>query len=270
MCSCPCPRNTKSYSFPFYYPTCASGATRFAALPCSLRLLCHRREDSGCGFLPVQVVCGCSLPPMGCLLLFLTLECRLRSCGTWAQLLHGMWSLPRPGIKPASPTLAGRFLTSWPTKFHVLIQVQFGASSIAQLVKNPLQCRRRWFDSWVGNIYWRRDRLPIPVFLDFPCGSAGKESACNVGDLDLIPRLGTSSGEGKGYPVQYSGLENSMDCVVRGVAKSQTRLSDFHSLNQVIFVSEILWIQRATLPFMGIALLLVIWLHTPRNPWRRK
>ena len=45
----------------------------------------------------------------------------------------------------------------------------------------------------------------------FPCGSAGTESACNVGDLGLIPGLGKSSGEGKGYPLQYSGLENSMD-----------------------------------------------------------
>ena len=45
----------------------------------------------------------------------------------------------------------------------------------------------------------------------FPCGSAGKESACNVGDLDSILGLGRSPGEGKGYPFQYSGLENSMD-----------------------------------------------------------
>ena len=60
------------------------------------------------------------------------------------------------------------------------------------------------------------------------CGSAGKESTCNVGDLGLIPGLGRSSGEGKGYPLQYSGLENSMDCTVDGVTKSQTRLSDFH------------------------------------------
>ena len=59
----------------------------------------------------------------------------------------------------------------------------------------------------------------------FPCGSAGKESACNVGDLGLIPGLGRSAGEGNGYPLQYSGLENSMDCIVHGVAKSQTRLS---------------------------------------------
>ena len=62
----------------------------------------------------------------------------------------------------------------------------------------------------------------------FPGGSVGKESACKVGDLGLIPWLGRSSGEGKCYPLQYSGLENSMDCIVRGVAKSPTRLNDFH------------------------------------------
>ena len=61
----------------------------------------------------------------------------------------------------------------------------------------------------------------------FPGGSAGKESACKVGDLGLIPGLGRSPGEGKGYLLQYSGLENSMDCIVHGVAKSRTRLSDF-------------------------------------------
>ena len=62
----------------------------------------------------------------------------------------------------------------------------------------------------------------------FPGGSAGKESACNAGDLGSIPGLGRSPGEGKGYPLQYSGLENSMDGIVHGVAKSQTQLSAFH------------------------------------------
>ena len=62
----------------------------------------------------------------------------------------------------------------------------------------------------------------------FPCGSAGKESACNAGDLGSIPGLGRSPGERKGYPLQYSGLENSMDYTVHGVAKSWTRLNDFH------------------------------------------
>ena len=64
---------------------------------------------------------------------------------------------------------------------------------------------------------WRRDRLPTPVFLGFPCGSASKESTHNAGDLGLTPGLGRSPEEGKGYPLQYSGLENSMDCIVHGV-----------------------------------------------------
>ena len=88
-----------------------------------------------------------------------------------------------------------------------------------------------------GRSGWRRDRLPTPVFLSFPGVSAGKESACNVGDLGLIPGLERYTGEGKGYPLQISGLENSMDYLVYGVAKSQTRLSDFYfhqSLNVMI------------------------------------
>ena len=64
--------------------------------------------------------------------------------------------------------------------------------------------------------------------MGFPCGSADKESACSVGDLGLIPGLGRSPEEGQGYPLQYSGLENSMDCIDHGVTKSWTRLSDFH------------------------------------------
>ena len=79
------------------------------------------------------------------------------------------------------------------------------ASLLAQRVINRLQCRRPRFDSWVGKIPWRRDKLPTPVFLGFPCGSAGKESACNLGDW--VPSLGweDSSGEGKDYPLQCSG-----------------------------------------------------------------
>ena len=56
--------------------------------------------------------------------------------------------------------------------------------------------------------------------MGFPCGSAGKEFSCNAGDLDSIPGLGRSPGEGKGYPLQYSGLENSMDWIVHGVTES--------------------------------------------------
>ena len=73
--------------------------------------------------------------------------------------------------------------------------------------------------------------------MDFPCGSDGNESACNSGDLGSIPGLGTSPGEGKGYPLQYSGLENSMDYTV---AKSWAHLSDFQfhlSFSDLVFAS---------------------------------
>ena len=66
-------------------------------------------------------------------------------------------------------------------------------------------------------VYMEWDRLPTPVFLGFPSGSTGKESACNAGDLGSIPGLGRSPGEGKGYPLQYSVPENSMYCIVHGV-----------------------------------------------------
>ena len=65
-----------------------------------------------------------------------------------------------------------------------------------------------------------KERLPAPVFLGFPCGSADKEPAYNAGDLGLIPELGRSPGEGKGYPLQYSDPEHSMNCIVQGVAKN--------------------------------------------------
>ena len=61
----------------------------------------------------------------------------------------------------------------------------------------------------------------------FPGGSVGEESTCNEGNLGFIPGLGRSPGEGKGYPLQYSGLENSMDRIGHGVTESD-RLSDFH------------------------------------------
>ena len=62
----------------------------------------------------------------------------------------------------------------------------------------------------------------------FSESSVGKESTCNAGDPGSIPGSGRSTGEGKGYPLQYSGLENSMDHIIRGVTKSRTGLSDFH------------------------------------------
>ena len=64
--------------------------------------------------------------------------------------------------------------------------------------------------------------------MGFLHSSAGKESTCNAGDLDSVPGLGRSPGEGNGDPLQYSGLETSMDSIVHGVAKSWTRLSNLN------------------------------------------
>ena len=97
----------------------------------------------------------------------------------------------------------------------------------------------QWLNSWVRKILWRRDRLPTPVFLGFPGGSDGKESACNAADLGLIPGTGRSAGEGNSYhssildwrlpwTEEPGGLHT-----ICGVTKSWTRLSDsnFHALS---------------------------------------
>ena len=78
------------------------------------------------------------------------------------------------------------------------IQTRSWASLVAQLVKSPPAMQEAQFDSWVGKIPWRRVRLPTTVFLDFPGGSDGKESACNAGDPASIPGLGRSPGGGHG------------------------------------------------------------------------
>ena len=97
--------------------------------------------------------------------------------------------------------------------------------------ESACNARRPGFNSWVGKIHWRRDRLPGPVFLGFACSSAGKEPAHNAGDLGSIPELGRSRGERKGYPFQYSGLKNSMECRGQG-SQSPIRLSDFTHSNR--------------------------------------
>ena len=117
---------------------------------------------------------------------------------------------------------------------------------MAHLEKNLPAMWETWVQSLGWEDPWRRERLPTPVSglensrpygpwghkeLDtterlslwgFPFGSAGKESACSVGDLDSIPGLERSPGEGKSYLLQYSGLENSIDCIIHRVAKSRT------------------------------------------------
>ena len=117
------------------------------------------------------------------------------------------------------------------------LEVQGTLKSLLQLLNYSSKAsilRKPWFDSWIGKICWRRDRLPLknttPVFLGFLCGPAGKESACNAGDLCSIPGLGRSLGEWKGHPLQYSGLENSMDYLSMGLQRVGDDWVTFSSL----------------------------------------
>ena len=83
--------------------------------------------------------------------------------------------------------------------------------------------------------------VSFPYESGLPCGSADKESTCNVGDLGLIPGLGRSPGEGRVYPLQYSGLENFMAYTVNGVAKSWTQLCVFNLLISPLSVLLLVW-----------------------------
>ena len=162
------------------------------------------------------------------------------------------------------------------------MEVLFRVFLIVRLVKNLPAIQETRFNSWVGKILWRRDRLPTPVFLGFPCGSAGKESACNAGDLGSIPGLGRSPREGKGYPLQYSGLENSMDCIVHGVAKSRTWPRDFHFSFQIKITVKclshsghfyfsrffLMWIIfKVFIEFVTILFLFYVLVFQPQNMW---
>ena len=120
-----------------------------------------------------------------------------------------------------------------------------GASLIAQLVKNPPAMQETLVQFLGPEDPQRRDRLPTPLFLGVPCGSASKESACNVGDLGSIPGLGRSPGEVKGYPLQYSGLENSTVHSSWGRKESKTtrRLSCQHFTLSYILLTFFLHVQ---------------------------
>ena len=115
-----------------------------------------------------------------------------------------------------------------------------GLFPIAQLVKNPPAMQETRFNSSVGKIPWRDNRLPTPGFLGFPCGSASEESACNVGDLGSIPGMGGSPGEGKGYLLQYPGLKNSMDCMYSPWGCKQSDTTEWLTLS-LLFWSAILF-----------------------------
>ena len=103
---------------------------------------------------------------------------------------------------------------------------------IAQLLKNPPAMQETPVQLLGWEDLLEKGKATYSSILGLPCGSAVKESARSVGDLGSIPGLGRSSGEEKGYLLQYSGLENSVDCIVLGVAKSGTLLSNFHFLQK--------------------------------------
>ena len=124
----------------------------------------------------------------------------------------------RPGPDCASPTRPADTFTV--TEYSRI-------NDEASACKRAQEFQKQEFLFCISSLWeWQ---LPIPEGArGFPCGSADKESACNAGELGSIPGWGRSPGEGKGYPLQYLGLENSMDCIVHGVEKSRTRLSNFH------------------------------------------
>ena len=120
----------------------------------------------------------------------------------------GAWWAAIYGIAQSQTQLKRLSSSSIPYQYikvsSLLNLTAYIAKNLPAMQETPIRFLR-----W--KILWRRDRLPTPVFLGFPCGSASKESFRSAGDLSSIPGLGRFSGEGKGYPLQYSGLEKSMD-----------------------------------------------------------
>ena len=100
---------------------------------------------------------------------------------------------------------------------------------IAQLVKNLPAIQETPVQFLGQEDPLEKGQATHSSILGVPCALVGKESTCNAGDLGSIPGLGRCPGEGKGYPLQCFGLENAMDCIVHGVAKSRTQLSDFRN-----------------------------------------
>ena len=163
------------------------------------------------------------------------LQARILECVAFPFSRGSSWLRNQTGVS----CMAGRFFTNWairkPNKCLVFLTLKKEKGNYVALPSSVSEVS-----------YSQRHHLKNPIFLflfffprnmlstlpsknmGFPCGSAGKESACNAGDLGSIPGLGRSPGEGKGYALQHSGLEISRDCTVYGVTKSRTRLSDFH------------------------------------------
>ena len=111
------------------------------------------------------------------------------------------WSAQFSSVAQSCLTLCDPMNCSMPglTVHHQLLE--FTQTHIHRVGDAIQQCRRPQFNSWLGKILWRRDRLSTPIFLGFPGSSNGKESSCNVGELDLIPEFGRCPGGGHGNPL---------------------------------------------------------------------
>ena len=138
----------------------------------------------------------------------------------------------------APQSLSCGFLSS---KWLVYIRVLLLAVGICE---QPLRLHQHSSTVELVASYWQHTppTAGCALALDpiHPDSSVGKEFTCNAGDPGSIPGLGRSPGEGKGYSFQYSGLENSTDCIVHGVAKSWTQLSDFHFTMKLLLVPSAL------------------------------
>ena len=142
------------------------------------------------------------------------------------HLFYTWWCTCFSAILSNHPTFA---FSHWVQKSVLYICVSFVAWTRGKKSLSPCLSSRCSY-SFLHFAHELKHRIIVQLLLYWASLVAGKESLCNVGDLGSFPGLGRSPGEGKGYPLQYSGLENSMDYVVQGVAKSRTRVSDFHFL----------------------------------------
>ena len=123
-------------------------------------------------------------------------------------------------------------ISSPPLALFIVMLPKANLTSYSRMPHSPsLQLEKAILQQWRHSVAKRKKKIS--------CGTTGKESACNAGDLGLIAGLRRSLGERKGYPLQYPGLENSMDCIVHGVAKSKNRkLSNFHFLPRTLQTSS--------------------------------
>ena len=110
----------------------------------------------------------------------------------------------------------------WCSTFF-MVQLSLGYTTTQKTIALTIQ-------TFVGKVTSLLFNMLSRLVIGFPDNSVGKESACNEGDPGSVSGLGRSSGERKGYSLQYSGLENSMDCIGHGVTKSRTQLRDLHFL----------------------------------------